>query len=85
MFDGVPTSKINLDALRTNIAIIPRVPELLSDTLRGNLDPFGQYDDTTLEDALRAAGVFSVQSEDCGMTQPSRAGERIFPLVNARS
>ena len=64
LYDGIPTSKINLDALRTNITIIPQVPELLSDTLRGNLDPFGQYDDATLNDALRAAGLFSIQSED---------------------
>lgn len=63
-FDGIPTSKINLEALRTNITIIPQVPELLSDTLRGNLDPFEQYDDATLNDALRAAGLFSIQSED---------------------
>ena len=64
IYDGVPTSKINLDALRTNITIIPQVPELLSDTLRGNLDPFGQHDDATLNEALRAAGLFSVQNED---------------------
>lgn len=63
-FDGIDTNKINLEALRTNITIIPQVPELLSDTLRGNLDPFGQYDDSTLNDALHAAGLFSVQSED---------------------
>ena len=63
-FDGIPTSKINLEALRTNITIIPQVPELLSDTLRGNLDPFEQYDDATLNDALRAAGLCSIQSED---------------------
>lgn len=64
LYDGIPTSKLNLDALRTNITIIPQVPELLSDTLRGNLDPFEQHDDATLNDALRAAGLFSVQSED---------------------
>ena len=64
LYDGIPTSKINLEALRTNITIIPQVPELLSDTLRGNLDPFGQYDDAILNGALRAAGLFSVQSED---------------------
>ena len=64
IYDGIPTSKINLDALRTSITIIPQVPELLSDTLRGNLDPFGQHDDATLNDALRSAGLFSVQSED---------------------
>ena len=63
-FDGVDTKKINLEALRTNITIIPQVPELLSDTLRGNLDPFDQYDDATLNNALRAAGLFSVQGED---------------------
>ena len=63
-FDGMNTNKINLEALRTNITIIPQVPELLSDTLRGNLDPFDQHDDATLNDALRAAGLFSVQSED---------------------
>ncbi|KAF9786031.1 hypothetical protein BJ322DRAFT_1057551 [Thelephora terrestris] len=63
-FDGLDTNKINLEALRTNVTIIPQVPELLSDTLRGNLDPFEQYDDATLNDALRAAGLFSVQSED---------------------
>lgn len=63
-FDGIDTNRINLEALRTNVTIIPQVPELLSDTLRGNLDPFDQHDDATLNDALRAAGLFSVQSED---------------------
>ena len=64
IYDGIPTSEINLDALRANITIIPQVPELLSDTLRGNLDPFGQHDDATLNDALRSAGLFSIQSEE---------------------
>ena len=34
-------------------------------SLRQNLDPFDQYDDPTLNDALRAAGLFSLQ-EDAG-------------------
>lgn len=62
-YDGVPTSSLNLDELRTKITIIPQVPELLSGTLRQNLDPFDQCDDATLNDALRAAGLFSLQSE----------------------
>ncbi|PCH35073.1 hypothetical protein WOLCODRAFT_155735 [Wolfiporia cocos MD-104 SS10] len=62
-YDGIPTSSLNLDALRSNITIIPQIPELLSGTLRQNLDPFSQYDDSVLNDALRAAGLFSVQSE----------------------
>jgi ABC-type multidrug transport system fused ATPase/permease subunit len=31
--------------------------------LRENLDPFDQYDDSTLNDALRSAGLFSIQNE----------------------
>ncbi|KAH9028060.1 hypothetical protein EDB83DRAFT_1910199 [Lactarius deliciosus] len=63
-YDGQLTSSINLDALRSNITIIPQVPELLSGSLRENLDPFSQYDDATLNGALRASGLFSLQSDD---------------------
>ncbi|KJA20178.1 hypothetical protein HYPSUDRAFT_204055 [Hypholoma sublateritium FD-334 SS-4] len=63
--DGVPTSSVNLDALRTSITIIPQMPELLSGTLRENLDPFDQNDDAVLNDALDAAGLFALQ-EDAG-------------------
>ena len=38
-------------------------PELLRGTLRQNLDPFSQHDDSVLNDALRAAGLFSLQSD----------------------
>ncbi|KAH9894788.1 multidrug resistance-associated ABC transporter [Cubamyces lactineus] len=60
-YDGIATDSINLDALRSNITIIPQTPELLSGTLRRNLDPFGQHDDATLNNALRSAGLFSLQ------------------------
>ncbi|KAI0725238.1 hypothetical protein C8Q72DRAFT_853404 [Fomitopsis betulina] len=62
-YDGLSTDNINLDALRSSITIIPQVPELLSGTLRQNLDPFQQYDDMVLNDALRSAGLFSLQSD----------------------
>ncbi|KAI0360840.1 multidrug resistance-associated ABC transporter [Trametes cingulata] len=63
-YDGIATDSINLDALRSNITIIPQTPELLSGTLRKNLDPFGQHDDSTLNDALRSAGLFSLQERE---------------------
>ncbi|KAI9509765.1 hypothetical protein F5148DRAFT_1275094 [Russula earlei] len=63
-YDGKLTSSINLDVLRTSITIIPQMPELLSGTLRDNLDPFSQYDDATLNAALRASGLFSLQNDD---------------------
>jgi ABC-type bacteriocin/lantibiotic exporter with double-glycine peptidase domain len=36
---------------------------MLSGTLRHNLDPFEQYDDATLNDALRTAGFFTLQAD----------------------
>ncbi|KAH9952289.1 hypothetical protein BGW80DRAFT_1430860 [Lactifluus volemus] len=63
-YDRLLTSSINLDALRSQITIIPQTPELLSGTLRENLDPFSQYDDAMLNGALRASGLFSLQSDD---------------------
>ncbi|KAH9028058.1 hypothetical protein EDB83DRAFT_1910018 [Lactarius deliciosus] len=63
-YDGQLTSSINLDALRSNITIIPQIPELLSGSLRENLDPFSQYDDAALNSALHASGLFSLQTDD---------------------
>ena len=62
-YDGLDISKLNLDALRSNITIIPQVPELMSGTLRQNLDPFSEHDDATLNNALRSAGLFNLQNE----------------------
>lgn len=36
----------------------------MSGTLRQNLDPFSEHDDATLNDALRSAGLFSLQKEE---------------------
>ncbi|KAF9475019.1 multidrug resistance-associated ABC transporter [Pholiota conissans] len=62
-YDGLPTHTVNLDALRSHVTIIPQTPELLSGTLRRNLDPFEQHDDATLNNALRDAGLFSLQED----------------------
>jgi ABC-type multidrug transport system fused ATPase/permease subunit len=32
--------------------------------LRANLDPFNQYDDLILNDSLRAAGLYSIQTDN---------------------
>nr|GAT43679.1 multidrug resistance-associated ABC transporter protein [Mycena chlorophos] len=63
LYDGLPISSLNLDALRSSMTIIPQVPELLTGTLRMNLDIFEEHDDETLNSALRAAGLFALQSE----------------------
>lgn len=37
---------------------------MISGTLRQNLDPFEDNDDAVLNDALRAAGLFSLQTHE---------------------
>ncbi|KAJ7069872.1 P-loop containing nucleoside triphosphate hydrolase protein, partial [Mycena amicta] len=72
-YDNLRVDKINLDSLRSNIAIIPQVPELLAGTLRSNLDPFGAHEDSVLNDALRGAGLFSlrIDGQTSGLTLDS--------------
>ncbi|KAG9126894.1 hypothetical protein FRC07_001505 [Ceratobasidium sp. 392] len=62
-YDGISTDSINLNALRSNITIIPQQPELMSGTVRQNLDPFSENDDATLNMALRSAGLGATQTE----------------------
>jgi ABC-type multidrug transport system fused ATPase/permease subunit len=63
LYDGIDIHKLNLNALRANITLIPQHPDLLAGTVRENLDPFGEHDDATLNDALRSAGLFRLQNE----------------------
>lgn len=52
--DGVDTKDLGLRDLRKRISIIPQEPVLFSETLRYNLDPFGEYEDDKLWKALEA-------------------------------
>ncbi|KAF5392518.1 hypothetical protein D9757_002192 [Collybiopsis confluens] len=65
-FDGVPTSQLPVETLRSNITFIPQTPELLSGSLRYNLDPFDRFEDSRLNDAIRAAGLYSLERERHG-------------------
>ncbi|KLO18945.1 P-loop containing nucleoside triphosphate hydrolase protein [Schizopora paradoxa] len=65
-YDGIAIDTINLDALRSNVTVIPQQPELIQGTLRENLDPFGQHDDAELNGALRAAGLFDLHVDSEG-------------------
>ncbi|KZS96509.1 P-loop containing nucleoside triphosphate hydrolase protein [Sistotremastrum niveocremeum HHB9708] len=64
LLDGLDLSKLNLSDVRSHITIIPQDPELISGTLRENLDPFGEHEDATLNLVLRASGLYQTQDED---------------------
>jgi len=61
-------------------------PELLSGTIRRNLDPFEQHSDAELNDALRSAGFFSLQEfdQDTG-TEDTSDGDSVSVIAKGSS
>lgn len=59
LIDGIDTTSIGLQTLRTKMTIIPQDPVLFSGSLRLNLDPFDQYSDQELHQALKLAHLES--------------------------
>jgi ATP-binding cassette subfamily C (CFTR/MRP) protein 4 len=64
--DGIDTKAVPLHTLRSKIAIIPQEPILFLGTLRRNFDPFDEYDDSHLWNALE-----DVELKDFVSTLPS--------------
>ncbi|RDH38095.1 ABC transporter [Aspergillus welwitschiae] len=61
LIDGLDISQIKLEALRSRLAIIPQDPVLFSGTLRSNLDPFIEYSDLELYNALERVHLVSFE------------------------
>ncbi|KAK2809202.1 hypothetical protein FQN50_004038 [Emmonsiellopsis sp. PD_5] len=70
LIDGIDVSKIKLHDLRSRLAIIPQDPVLFSGTVRSNLDPFEEFSDEQLRDALER--VHLIPSSTAGNDHSSR-------------
>ncbi|KAF5286347.1 hypothetical protein FQR65_LT12641 [Abscondita terminalis] len=57
LIDDVDTKNVGLSQLRSKISVIPQEPVLFSGSLRNNLDPFEEYTDDVLWDALEKVAL----------------------------
>jgi len=73
--DGIDLSKIGLDDVRKNIAIIPQDPVLFAGTIRSNLDPFSDYRDSELEASLEKVHMVDfVRAQKDGLAHEVKEG-----------
>ncbi|KAJ6585099.1 multidrug resistance-associated ABC transporter [Mycena capillaripes] len=59
IIDGIDISKIGLHDLRSRITFIPQDAALFSGTIRNNLDPFGEYEDSACMNVLYRVHLIS--------------------------
>ncbi|KAJ2680519.1 hypothetical protein GGI25_000492 [Coemansia spiralis] len=71
LLDGVDISKIGLEELRRSVTIVPQDPVLFNGTIRFNLDPFNEYPDVILWDALRRTHLVRENSSQNTSRTPS--------------
>ena len=60
LIDGIDISKLNLYEHRKRLSVIPQDPVLFSGTLRYNLDPFGEFTDNEIWQAIKSCHLMKM-------------------------
>ncbi|KAJ7480081.1 hypothetical protein B0H11DRAFT_2422933 [Mycena galericulata] len=79
LIDGIDISKIGVEDLRSRLTFIPQDATLFSGTLRENLDPFEEHDDTTCLEVLYRVQMINRSQHASTSTSPevSRPSSRL--------
>jgi ATP-binding cassette subfamily C (CFTR/MRP) protein 1 len=85
LIDGVDCAAIDLQRLRSSIAIIPQQPMVYPGSVRDNLDPAGVYSDKSLWNALEQVGLAKFVWESAHASKQAAAGDGKGKALDPRS
>ncbi|KAL2862511.1 putative ABC transporter [Aspergillus lucknowensis] len=79
--DGIDTGKVRLRDLRSRVGMISQDPVVFAGPVREVLDPFNQYDDSELIDALEKVSLTAPSQKISGTDTSEPTSPGIIPLT----